>query len=76
MILEVKDASKLEVDVETTALLNAEYELQKSKIENLSSDYKLTWASFKLNKGKFFGVIYCYNNEANHTHHFVPAVGE
>jgi hypothetical protein len=74
MILEVQAASKLAVDAETTALLNAEYELQKSKIKDLALDYKLTWASFKLDNDKFFGVIYCFNNNAAHTHDFYPTV--
>jgi len=74
MIQEVQQASKLTVDAETTALLEAEYALQKSKIENLSSDYKLVWASFKLDDGKFFGTINCFNNNAPHVHDFKPTV--
>jgi hypothetical protein len=72
MIAEIDALSKLEVSQEVTEKLNAEYELQKSKLENLALDYEVKWASFTDYDGKFAGVIHYFNDGVYHSQSFFP----
>jgi hypothetical protein len=74
LLAEVQAASKLEVDEETTAKLNAEYELQKAKLPQLSSDFQLIWANFRmLEDGGLLGTFHYKGNDSFHVHDFFPA---
>ncbi len=72
MIAEIDALSKLDVSEQVAEKLNAEYELQKSKLENLASDYELKWATFTDHDGKFAGAIRYFSDGGYHTQPFFP----
>lgn len=72
MLAEIEALSKIDVTEEVAAKLQAEYEFQKSKLQNLVSDFQLKWANFTDHDGELAGRIYYFNDKIYHLHSFYP----
>lgn len=72
LIAEVNNASRVNVTKAVQELLNAKYQSEKSKIDNITSEsnYRLIKAIFTEFEGKYAGQIYYHIDELYATHSF------